>query len=46
VKTATVYQQLANRSLSGESKDARNAQLGESVPALARSADQILDALS
>jgi aminoglycoside phosphotransferase (APT) family kinase protein len=45
-KTATVYQQLANRSLRGESKDARNSNLGDSVPVLARSAAQILDALS
>jgi aminoglycoside phosphotransferase (APT) family kinase protein len=44
-KTATVYQQLANRSLRGESKDARNAHLGDSVPVLARSAGDILDKL-
>ncbi|HEY1966605.1 MAG TPA: hypothetical protein VGH89_01555, partial [Pseudonocardia sp.] len=44
-KTATVYQQLANRSLRGESKDARNADLGDTVPALARSADSILSRL-
>jgi len=41
-KTATVYQQLANRSLRGESKDARNAHLGDSVPSLARSAAVLL----
>jgi aminoglycoside phosphotransferase (APT) family kinase protein len=45
-KTATVYQQLANRSLRGESKDERNAELGDTVPALARSADAILGQLS
>jgi aminoglycoside phosphotransferase (APT) family kinase protein len=44
-KTATVYQQLANRSLRGESKDSRNAHLGDSVPPLAASANQILDRL-
>lgn len=44
-KTAVVYQQLANRSLRGESKDARNADLGGSVPVLAASADRILDKL-
>jgi aminoglycoside phosphotransferase (APT) family kinase protein len=45
-KTATVYQQLANRSLRGESKDARNATLGASVPVLARSANELLDKLT
>ncbi len=44
-KTATVYQQLANRSLRGESQDARNATLGDTVPVLARSASELLDAL-
>lgn len=44
-KTATVYQQLANRALRGESQDARNATLGDTVPVLARSADQLLDTL-
>jgi len=42
-KTATVYQQLANRSLRGESKDSRNAELGDVVPVLARSAHQQLE---
>jgi aminoglycoside phosphotransferase (APT) family kinase protein len=42
-KTATVYQQLANRSLRGESKDARNAELGAAVPELATSAATLLD---
>jgi aminoglycoside phosphotransferase (APT) family kinase protein len=41
-KTATVYQQLANRSLRGESKDSRNAELGDVVPVLARSANEQL----
>jgi len=44
-KTATVYQQLANRSLGGETKDARNAALGDTVPVLARAAATLLDAL-
>lgn len=44
-KTATVYQQLANRSLRGETKDDRNRDLGNTVPALARSASQLLDQL-
>jgi aminoglycoside phosphotransferase (APT) family kinase protein len=44
-KTATVYQQLANRSLRGESKDARNAMLGDTVPVLADSASALLDQL-
>jgi aminoglycoside phosphotransferase (APT) family kinase protein len=44
-KTATVYQQLANRSLRGESKDARNAMLGDTVPVLAGSATALLDQL-
>lgn len=42
-KTATVYQQLANRSLRGESKDSRNAELGDVVPVLARSAHEQLE---
>jgi aminoglycoside phosphotransferase (APT) family kinase protein len=42
-KTATVYQQLANRSLRGESQDDRNANLGATVSVLARSADELLD---
>ena len=42
-RTATVYQQLANRSLSGESKDARNANLGDVVSRLAHSARELLD---
>lgn len=42
-KTATVYQQLANRSLRGESKDSRNAGLGDVVPVLARSAYEQLN---
>jgi aminoglycoside phosphotransferase (APT) family kinase protein len=41
-KTATVYQQLANRTLRGESKDARNAELGDSVPVLAANAEALL----
>lgn len=45
-KTATVYQQLANRSLRGETKDARNAQLGDTVAVLAHSANTLLDSLS
>ncbi|HEX4247371.1 MAG TPA: phosphotransferase family protein [Pseudonocardia sp.] len=44
-KTATVYQQLANRTLRGESKDARNAGLGDSVPVLASNAAKLLDEL-
>jgi aminoglycoside phosphotransferase (APT) family kinase protein len=44
-KTATVYQQLANRSLRGETKDARNAHLGNTVPVLAGSASELLDQL-
>lgn len=44
-KTATVYQQLANRALRGESQDARNAGLGATVPVLASSADALLDTL-
>ncbi|MGQ0483157.1 MAG: phosphotransferase family protein [Pseudonocardia sp.] len=42
-KTATIYQQLANRSLRGESQDGRNAELGDVVPTLARSAQRVLD---
>lgn len=42
-KTATVYQQLANRVLRGESKDTRSAGLGDVVPMLARSARDLLD---
>lgn len=42
-KTATVFQQLANRSLRGDSKDARNARLGDVVPRLAQSARELLD---
>ena len=42
-KTATIYQQLANRALRGESKDSRNLQLGDSVTVLAHNAAQILD---
>lgn len=45
-KTATVYQQLANRARRGETKDSRNAALGDTVPVLARSADSLLDQLS
>lgn len=45
-KTATVYQQLANRTLRGESKDARNAELGASVPVLAANASELLDELT
>lgn len=41
-KTATVYQQLANRALRGESADARNATLGDTVTALAQSAATLL----
>jgi aminoglycoside phosphotransferase (APT) family kinase protein len=44
-KTATVYQQLANRSLRGETKDARNAHLGNTVPVLAGSASELLEQL-
>lgn len=42
-KTATIYQQLANRALRGESQDVRSAELGETVPALARSASALLE---
>ncbi len=45
-KTATVYQQLANRALRGESSDTRSAELGNVVPMLARSAQQLLDGAS
>jgi aminoglycoside phosphotransferase (APT) family kinase protein len=45
-KTATVYQQLANRTLRGESRDARNAELGASVPVLAANASELLDELT
>jgi aminoglycoside phosphotransferase (APT) family kinase protein len=44
-KTATVYQQLANRVLAGNSQDARNAQLGNTVPVLAASAAELLEKL-
>jgi aminoglycoside phosphotransferase (APT) family kinase protein len=44
-KTATVYQQLANRSLRGESRDSRNADLGDTVPVLSASANALLDEL-
>jgi aminoglycoside phosphotransferase (APT) family kinase protein len=43
-KTATVFQQLVNRALRGESKDTRSLELGDLVPALARSANELLDA--
>jgi aminoglycoside phosphotransferase (APT) family kinase protein len=42
-KTATVYQQLANRVLRGESKDTRSGELGDIVPILSRSAEALLD---
>jgi aminoglycoside phosphotransferase (APT) family kinase protein len=42
-KTATVFQQLVNRALRGESKDTRSLELGDLVPTLARSADRILE---
>jgi aminoglycoside phosphotransferase (APT) family kinase protein len=42
-KTATVYQQLANRVLRGETRDTRSAELGNVVPLLARSAEALLD---
>ncbi|GAA5156940.1 phosphotransferase family protein [Pseudonocardia eucalypti] len=44
-KTATVYQQLANRALAGDSRNEHNAELSGIVPALARVADALLDEL-
>lgn len=44
-KTATVYQQLANRALAGDSRNEHNAELSGIVPALARVADSLLDQL-
>jgi aminoglycoside phosphotransferase (APT) family kinase protein len=41
-KTATVYQQLANRALRADGGDPRNAALGETVTALAQSAAALL----
>jgi aminoglycoside phosphotransferase (APT) family kinase protein len=42
-KTATVYQQLANRAQRGQTSDPRNAALSDTITALAESAAALLD---